>query len=71
MYLSTFWWGTALRFDRPLTQLLEVDVTNLQTHMLQKIRRFMTTLAAEERTAVASDVRSDLVCVLKALKDIK
>lgn len=48
MYLSTFWWGTMLRFDRPLTELLEVDVTNLQTHTLQKIRRFRTTLGVKE-----------------------
>lgn len=61
MYLSTFWWGTALRFDRPLAQLLEVVVANLQTHTLQKIRRFMTTLAAEEVKAVASNFKSDLV----------
>lgn len=37
-----------LRFDRPLTELLEVDVTNLQTHTLQKIRRFRTTLGVKE-----------------------
>lgn len=40
MYLSAFWWGTAQRFDRPLAELLEVDVTNLQSHTLQEIHRF-------------------------------